>query len=53
MRFNTDVRTTKGIKGKKKRNPKKRFEGGLEVIRGEMANDDGRGSLGRYKCPIF
>ena len=53
MRFSTDVRTTKGLKTKKKINPKKRFEIGLEVTRDEMAHDDGRGTLGRYKCPIF
>ena len=25
----------------------------LEQHRAEMANDDGRGSYGTYKCPIF
>ena len=25
----------------------------LEQFRSEMANDDGRGSYGTYKCPIF
>ena len=53
MRFSTDVRTTKGEKAKKKINPKKRIEGGLQAFRNEMINDDGRGTLGRYKCPIF
>ncbi|MFL6375708.1 MAG: hypothetical protein ACJ73D_13655 [Pyrinomonadaceae bacterium] len=29
------------------------FDGALEEIRAEMANDDGQGSFASYKSPLF
>ena len=53
MRFSPDVRTTKGPNRKKQVAQKKHFDVDLEATRNEMMNDDGRGGLGKYKCPIF
>ena len=53
MRFSMDIRTTKGKKEETNRDSENHLEAGLEAARNEMTSDDGLGSLGKYKCPIF
>jgi hypothetical protein len=53
MRFNrrsgsADVRTEKET-----RSSEAKMRESLDQYRAEMANDDGKGSYGTYKCPIF
>lgn len=50
MRFSTDDRTRKQ---RQKLADKKRYTASLERLRERMSNDDGLGSFGSYKCPIF
>lgn len=50
MRFSTEDRLKKQWR---KRADKRRHEASLERLREQMTKDDGLGSFGSYKCPIF
>ena len=50
MRFSTEDRSKKQ---RRKRADKQRYSASLERLRERMAADDGLGSFGSYKCPIF
>jgi hypothetical protein len=52
LRFSSERRTSK-VKKEEKAPSEKLIETALEATRKAMAHDDGMGSLGRYKCPIF
>lgn len=53
LRFSVETPTPKISRAQAKIAREKRIEADLEASRREMMNDDGLGSIGRYKCPIF